>query len=80
VPSWFPAGSGPDTGVKTAVKAAVWTNPADFHAKAVALASATRALASAAANSSDPAVLTPLAHQVGGACKACHETYKTPDH
>lgn len=80
VPSWFPAGTGPETGIKTEVKPAVWTNPADFHAKAAALASATSALAAGAANSSDPAVLTPLVRQVGGACKACHETYKTPDH
>jgi cytochrome c556 len=80
VPSWFPAGTGPDTGVKTSVKADVWTNPADFHAKAVALATTTHALAAAAAKSSDPAVLTPLVAQVGGACKACHQAYKTPDH
>jgi cytochrome c556 len=80
VPSWFPAGTGPDRGVKTAVKTDVWTNPADFHAKAVAFASAARALAVAASRSSDPAVLTPLARQVGAACKACHETYKTSDH
>jgi cytochrome c556 len=80
VPSWFPAGTGPDAGVKTEVKADVWTNPADFHAKAAALATATSALADGAAHSSDPAVLTPLVRQVGGACKACHETYKTQDH
>jgi cytochrome c556 len=80
VPSWFPAGTGPETGVKTEVKANVWTNPADFHAKAAAFASAADALAAGAAKSGDPAVLTPLVRQVGGACKACHETYKTPDH
>lgn len=80
VPSWFPAGTGPDTGVKTAVKADVWTHAADFHAKAAALASTTRALAAAAARTGDPAVLNPLAAQVGGACKACHQAYKTPDH
>jgi cytochrome c556 len=80
VPSFFPAGSGPGTGIKTEAKADIWARPADFHAKAVALADATHALADAAAKSSDPAVLTPLVHQVGGACKACHETYKTEDH
>jgi len=79
VPSWFPAGSGPDQGVKTAAKADIWTNQADFKAKAAALATATRALADGAAHSSDPAVLTPLVHQVGGACKACHDAYKVHD-
>src|SRR3954462_4322370 len=48
VPSWFPAGTGPDTGVKTAAKADIWANPADFKAKAAALAAATRALADGA--------------------------------
>jgi len=76
VPSWFPKGSGPDLGVKTGAKADIWTNPADFKAKAAALATATRALADGAAHSSDPAVLTPLVRQVGGACKACHDAYK----
>jgi cytochrome c556 len=80
VPSWFPKGTGPDKGVKTAAKPDIWANKADFKAKAVALASATRALADAARTSSDPAVLTPLVRAVGGACKACHETYKTADH
>ena len=79
VPSWFPAGSGPDTGVKTAAKADIWTNQADFKAKAAALATATRALADGAKHSSDPAVLTPLVRQVGGACKACHTTYKVQE-
>ena len=79
VPSWFPAGTGPEAGVKTSVKAEVWAQPADFSAKAAALASTTRALAAAAAQSSDPAVLTPLVMQVGGACKACHTTYKVND-
>ena len=79
VPSWFPAGSGPDTGVKTAAKPDIWANQADFQAKAAALATATRALADGAKHSSDPAVLTPLVRQVGGACKACHTQYKVQD-
>ena len=79
VPSWFPAGSGPDTGVKTAAKPDIWTNQADFKAKAAALQTATRALAGAAKHSSDPAVLTPFVRQVGGACKACHDAYKVKE-
>src|SRR3954464_3229004 len=80
VPSWFPAGSGPRTGVKTAAKAEIWAQPADFHAKAVALANATAALDRAAAKTADPAVLQPFVAQVGGACKACHTAYKAPEH
>jgi cytochrome c556 len=80
VPSWFPKGTGPETGVKTEAKADIWTHQADFRAKAAALATATSALADAAKGSSDPAVLTPLVRQVGAACKACHTAYKTEDH
>jgi cytochrome c556 len=80
VPGWFPPGTGPESGVKTSVKALVWTQTADFAAKAAALASTTRVLAAAAAQSSDPAVLKPLVMQVGGACKACHTTYKVQEH
>ncbi|MEA3004705.1 MAG: hypothetical protein QOH81_3493 [Sphingomonadales bacterium] len=80
VPGWFPAGSGPEAGVKTEAKANIWTEQADFRIKAVALATATHALAEGAKHSSDPAVLTPLVRQVGGACKACHTKYKTEEH
>jgi cytochrome c556 len=80
VPGLFPAGSGPETGVKTSAKAEIWAQPADFRAKAKALANATAALDRAAAKSADPAVLQPLVAQVGGACKACHTTYKAPEH
>jgi cytochrome c556 len=80
VPSLFPKGSGPESGIKTGAKADIWIHGADFRAKAVALAAATHALASAAATSSDPAVLTPLVRQVGGACKACHDTYRLSEH
>jgi cytochrome c556 len=80
VPSWFPRGTGPETGIKTAAKPDVWTKAADFRAKAAALASTTRALAAAAGRGADAATLAPLVTQVGGACKACHTTYKTPEH
>jgi cytochrome c556 len=80
VPSLFPAGSGPETGVKTAAKADIWAQPADFRAKALALATATAALDKAARKSADPAVLQPFVARVGGACKACHTTYKVQEH
>ncbi|MFL6856624.1 MAG: cytochrome c [Allosphingosinicella sp.] len=80
VPSWFPAGTGPDSGVKTAVKPEVWSQAPDFRAKAKALALAARNLDAAAAKGGDPAALQPLVQQLGGACKACHTAYKAQDH
>lgn len=76
VPSWFPAGTGPDTGIKTAAKAEIWTRAANFRAKAAAFAAATRNLAAAAAKTSDPGVLEPQIRRVGGTCKSCHTAFK----
>lgn len=78
IPGWFPAGTGPDKGVKTAARPDIWTHSADFNAKAAALASAANALA-AAGGSGDRAVIGPLVKQLGGACKACHTAYKVQD-
>ncbi len=75
-PSWFPSGTGPDAGVKTAAKAEIWTRSAEFGAKAVAFTAATRALATAASKSRDASSLAPQIRAVGGACKACHTGYK----
>ena len=34
LPTWFPKGTGPEAGVKTAAKPEIWTQPADFQAAA----------------------------------------------
>jgi cytochrome c556 len=79
VPAWFPRGTGPEARIKTAAKPDIWAHNADFNAKAAALASAANALAAGAATGSDRAVLGPLVKQLGGACKACHTSYKVQD-
>ncbi len=55
----------------------VWTNKADFAAKADAMAQATKALAAAAAAEDKDAFASALA-SVGGACKGCHDSYQAP--
>ena len=80
VPSWFPAGTGPETGLKTAAKADIWAHNPDFRAKAQALAVAARNLDAAARKGGDASALQPLVGQLGGACKACHTTYKVSEH
>lgn len=78
VPSWFPAGTGPDTGIKTGAKREIWTRAAKFRSEAAAFAAATRNLAAAAAKSNDPGVLEPQIRRVGGTCKSCHTAFKVP--
>ena len=72
----FPAGSGTESGAKTAAKPEIWSNPGDFQAKAQALADETAKLAAAG----DDAALKSQITKVGKACSGCHEAYRnTPD-
>lgn len=80
VGGWFPAGTGPQPGLKTSAKAEIWSQNADFRAKAQALAVAARNLDAAARRGGDPSALQPLVGQLGGTCKACHTAYKVSDH
>lgn len=42
IPTWFPVGSGPESGVKTRAKAEIWTQPAAFKTAADGFAAAAR--------------------------------------
>lgn len=68
------------TGMKIEAKPEIWSHWADFQTKAGKLAQATRQLAATADRSTDPAVLGPAVKAVGGACKACHDSYKLDLH
>jgi cytochrome c556 len=78
VPTWFPAGSGPGAGVKTEALALVWTDPRGFRSKADALALAATRF-DKVAQAGDASALGGAFHDVGQACKACHQTYKEKD-
>ena len=71
---WFPRGTGPDVG-KTAAKPEIWRNPKDFAAKLRAFQGAARAL-DAAARSGDMAAIKARYAELGGTCKACHDSYR----
>ncbi len=78
LPTWFPAGSGQSAAPKSHALPVIWTDPAGFSAKAAALATAAAKL-DAVAQAGDAAGLMPAFHDVGAACKGCHETYKAKD-
>jgi cytochrome c556 len=42
IPSWFPVGSGPESGLKTRAKAEIWTQPAAFKTATDGFAAAAR--------------------------------------
>ncbi|QNM83751.1 cytochrome c [Sphingomonas sabuli] len=77
LPSWFPAGTGPDAG-KTHAKAIVWEQPADFLAKASDFDRAAQAFKTAA-QGTDVAAIRTAQGELGKTCKSCHDTYREKD-
>jgi len=75
---WFPKGSGPEAGVKTAAKPEVWTDPTGF-AAALEKFSAEAPKLLTLANANDLEALKNQAKLVGEACKGCHDKYRVPD-
>jgi cytochrome c556 len=74
VPSWFPAGTGPDVG-KTMAKPEIWQKPQDFAAKDKAFQGAALAFHAAAKSGDMTAIKTRFA-DLGKTCKACHDSYR----
>lgn len=74
VPTWFPAGSGPDVG-KTEARAEIWQKPEDFAAKARDFQEAAMAF-NQAAQGSDLAAIRSAQANLGKSCKACHDLYR----
>jgi cytochrome c556 len=78
LPTWFPKGSGPEAGVKTAAKAEVWSDAAGFAAAATRL-QAESAKLQEAASSGDVDAIKAQFRAASGACKACHDKYRGSD-
>lgn len=76
---WFPAGSGAEAAVKTAAKPEIWSQAARFKAAQDAF-SAEAAQFQQVANGGDQAAIAAEARKLGGTCKSCHDTFRTPEH
>ncbi len=75
---WFPAGTGPESGVKTEALAAIWETPADFSEKVIAFKDAATTFNSVA-QSGDIGAISVAFKETGGTCKSCHDTYRADD-
>jgi cytochrome c556 len=77
---WFPAGTGPEIG-KTGAKPDIWLpqNQADFAAKLRNFQAAAKAF-NVAAMSGDMNATKAKFADLGDACKACHDKYRTDMH
>ena len=71
---WFPRGTGPELG-KTGAKPEIWQKPTDFAVKLHNFQAAARAF-NAAARSGDMAAIKARYADLGGTCKACHDSYR----
>lgn len=77
LPTWFPRGTGKESGVKTEAAPAIWTKPAEFKAAAEKFAAAASGLRLASAG--DPAQIAPAAGALGATCKGCHESFRVKE-
>lgn len=75
---WFPAGSGPQPGIKTRAKPDIWAQPAQFKAAQDAFAAQANAFYQAAA-SGDAARIGTQARQLGQSCAACHRQFRVDE-
>jgi cytochrome c556 len=75
---WFPAGSGPESGIKTAAKAEIWSRSAEFTKWEDDLSAAIALLVKATAGQ-DLEIVRRQHEQVGKACAGCHKTFRVKD-
>lgn len=76
IASWFPSGSGPESGLKTHAKADIWTDASGFAATCAAF---TRQVEKSARQLGDPrerAAWKDSSAALGQSCKDCHDTYR----
>ena len=78
IPSWFPAGSGPDVHAKSRAKAEVWSDPQGFsraHARYMEQVQRFNAIAQAG----DVNAIQTAADDLGKSCKDCHDRFRGPE-
>ena len=79
LPTWFPAGSGPETKAKTRALPLIWSDSAGFAASAQHLRDAADKLDAAAAGGNMAAV-GPAFAAAGHACGDCHDKFRAKEH
>lgn len=75
LPNWFPAGSGPESGIKTDALPLIWKAREKFDGLGQDLIVDTKALL-AATSSSDSAAIKKQFMAVKDTCSSCHESYR----
>jgi cytochrome c556 len=78
VSKWFPKGSGPEAGFKTAAKSDIWAQPAKFTEAGIKLQTEAGKLQTVSATGNLDAIRAQV-KVTGGACKGCHEPFREKD-
>jgi cytochrome c556 len=73
--TWFPAGTGPESGVETEALSRIWEDQPGFQAAAQRLGEEANKL-SDIATGDDLAAIGAQVGAVGAACKNCHDNYR----
>lgn len=75
---WFPAGSGPESGLKTKAKAAIWSDAAGFKAAQTRFQQEADLMVKVV-DTGDAAQMKKQAKALGQACSACHTKFRVED-
>ncbi len=78
IPSWFPAGSGAEAGVKTAAKPEIWSNASGFAAAAAQFATAAHQFDQLAA-AGDIAAIKAGYPTLAKSCGNCHMQFRAKE-
>ena len=77
--TWFPEGSGPETGIETRAKAEIWSDAETFRQRAQAFESEA-ARFNATAQGGDVAAIREAQKALGKSCSNCHDRFRAPEH
>ncbi len=78
IPSFFPAGTGPEAGIPTHAKPEIWTDHEKFEGTAQRLAGQAQSLVAAIQSGDHAATKEGLAAVGRVGCGACHDGFRTP--
>ena len=73
--TWYPAGTGPQPGVKSAAKPAIWAKQIPFKAAQDAFAREAAAM-QRIAGGGNAAAMRAQAKKLGATCKGCHDQFR----
>lgn len=77
MPSWFPAGTGSQPGVKTSAKPEIWTQAEKFKSSQATFA-AEASKFQMIVNSGNVAAMRAEFPKLGATCKGCHDSFRVP--